>query len=60
MDGKPESDREITRVLTDADLVSPARELNRLGVADAVVGGFAVNRLGSVRATRSHRPARRP
>ena len=31
MDGEPE--REITRVPTDADLVSLARELNRLGVA---------------------------
>ena len=49
MDGEPE--REITRVPTDADLVSLARELNRLGVAEVVVGGFAFNRLGFVRAT---------
>lgn len=51
MDGEPEPDREVTRVPTDADLVSLARELNRLGVAYVVVGGFAINRLGFVRAT---------
>jgi len=51
MDGQPEPEREITRVPTDADLVSLARELNRLGVAYVVVGGFAINRLGFVRAT---------
>jgi hypothetical protein len=33
MDGQRESEREITRVPTDADLVSLARELNRLGDA---------------------------
>lgn len=51
MDGEPEPSGEITRVPTDADLVSLARELNRLGVAYVVVGGFAINRLGFVRAT---------
>ena len=51
MDGEPDSSREVTRVPTDADLVSLARELNRLGVAYVVIGGFAVNRLGFVRAT---------
>ena len=51
MDGEPEPEREITRVPTDADLVSLARDLNRLGVAYVVVGGFAINRLGFVRAT---------
>jgi hypothetical protein len=51
MDGEPESERQVTRVPTDADLVSLARELNRLGVAYVVVGGFAINRLGLVRAT---------
>lgn len=51
MDGEPEPAREVTRVPTDADLVSLARELNRLGVAYVVVGGFAINRLGLVRAT---------
>jgi hypothetical protein len=51
MDGGPESGREVTRVPTDADLVSLARELNRLGVAYVVIGGFAINRLGFVRAT---------
>ncbi|MEO5959682.1 MAG: hypothetical protein ABIR80_11225 [Opitutaceae bacterium] len=51
MDGEPEPEREVTRVPTDADLVSIARELNRLGVAYVVVGGFAINRLGLVRAT---------
>jgi hypothetical protein len=51
MDGEPEPEREVTRVPTDADLVSLARELNRLGVAYVVVGGFAINRLGFVRAT---------
>lgn len=51
MDGESEPEREVTRVPTDADLVSLARELNRLGVAYVVVGGFAINRLGFVRAT---------
>lgn len=51
MDGEPEPDREVTRVPTGADLVSLARELNRLAVAYVVVGGFAINRLGFVRAT---------
>ena len=51
MDGEPEPAREVTRVPNDADLVSLARELNRLGVAYVVVGGFAINRLGFVRAT---------
>jgi hypothetical protein len=51
MDGESESEREVTRVPTDADLVSLARELNRLGVAYVVIGGFAINRLGFVRAT---------
>ncbi len=51
MDGEPEPSREVTRVPNDADLVSLARELNRLGVAYVVVGGFAINRLGFVRAT---------
>jgi hypothetical protein len=31
--------------------VSLARELNRLGVAYVVIGGFAINRLGLIRAT---------
>lgn len=51
MDGEPEPEREVTRVPTDADLVSLARELNRLGVVYVVIGGFAINRLGFVRAT---------
>jgi hypothetical protein len=51
MDGEPEPEREVTRVPTDADLVSLARELNRLGVAAVVIGRFAINRLGFVRAT---------
>ena len=51
MDGESEPSHEVTRVPTDADLVSLARELNRLGVAYVVVGGFAINRLGFVRAT---------
>jgi hypothetical protein len=51
MDDEPDPSREVTRVPTDADLVSLARELNRLGVAYVVVGGFAINRLGFVRAT---------
>ena len=51
MDGESEPSREVTRVPNDADLVSLARELNRLGVAYVVVGGFAINRLGFVRAT---------
>jgi hypothetical protein len=51
MDGEPEPSRGLTRVPTDADLVALARELNRHGVAYVVVGGFAINRLGFVRAT---------
>ena len=51
MDGEPEPKPEVTRVPNDADLVSLARELNRLGVAYLVVGGFAINRLGFIRAT---------
>jgi len=51
MDGEPEPTREVTRVPDEADLVSLARELNRLGVAYLVIGGFAINRLGFVRAT---------
>ncbi|MBC8008954.1 MAG: hypothetical protein H7067_02520 [Burkholderiales bacterium] len=51
MDGEPEPKPEVTRVPGDADLVSLARELNRLGVAYVIVGGFAINRLGFIRAT---------
>ena len=49
MDGKPEG--ELTRIPEEHDLVTLARELNRLGVAYVVIGGFAINRLGFVRAT---------
>lgn len=45
------SKRELTRVPQETDLVVLARELNRLGVAYIVIGGFAINRLGLVRAT---------
>ena len=51
MDGESEPSGEVTRVPNEADIVSLARELNRLGVAYVVVGGFAINRLGFVRAT---------
>jgi hypothetical protein len=51
MDGESKPQREVTRVPTGADLVSLARELNRLRVAYIVIGGFAINRLGLVRAT---------
>jgi hypothetical protein len=40
MDSESESEREVTRVPTEADLVSLARELNRLGVAYVVIGGL--------------------
>jgi len=43
MDDKPEG--ELTRIPDENDLVTLARELNRLGVAYVVVGGFAINRL---------------
>ena len=33
MNSEPKPEREIIRVSTEADLVSLARELNRLGVA---------------------------
>jgi len=59
MDGEPEPEREVTRLPTDADLVSLARELNRLGVAYVVIGGFAINRLGLVRATEDIDPTSR-
>jgi len=49
MDGEP--DQGLTRVPDENDLVRLARELNRLGVAYVVIGGFAINRLGLVRAT---------
>ena len=49
MDGRPEE--ELTRIPGENDLVTLARELNRLGVAYVVGGGFAINRLGFVRAT---------
>ena len=46
-----QSNQEMTRTPGGHDLVTLARELNRLGVAYVVVGGFAINRLGLVRAT---------
>ena len=46
-----DANRQLTRVPTQSDLVKVAREFNRLGVAYVVVGGFAINRLGFVRAT---------
>jgi len=46
-----ETEADLTRVPDGNDLVSLARELNRLGVAYVIVGGFAINRLGLVRAT---------
>jgi hypothetical protein len=42
---------ELTRIPDGNDLASLARELNRLGAAYVVIGGFAMNRLGLVRAT---------
>jgi hypothetical protein len=51
MDGEPPAPQSLSRVPAEADLVSLARELNRLGVAYVVIGGFAINRLGLVRAT---------
>ena len=42
---------DLGRIPDENDLVSLARELNRLGVAYVVIGGFAINRLGLVRAT---------
>ena len=49
MDREPE--KGLTRVPDENDLVKLARELNRLDVAYEVIGGFAINRLGLVRAT---------
>lgn len=51
MDGESQPEPEVTRVPAEADLVSLARELNLRGVAYVVVGGFAINRLGFIRAT---------
>jgi hypothetical protein len=45
------ADSGLTRVPDENDLVRLAREFNRLGVAYVVIGGFAINRLGLVRAT---------
>lgn len=45
------SDEGLTRIPGENDLVRLAREPNRLGVAYVVIGGFAINRLGLVRAT---------
>ena len=42
---------DLTRPPDENDLVSLARELNRLGARYAVIGGVAINRLGFVRAT---------
>lgn len=42
---------DLTRTPDGNDLIVLARELNRLGVAYVIVGGFAINRLGLVRAT---------
>lgn len=41
----------VTRPPDEQDLVRLARELNRLGVRYVVIGGLAINRLGSTRAT---------
>lgn len=41
----------LTRPPEEDDLVKLARELNRLGVRYVVIGGVAINRLGSNRAT---------
>jgi len=41
----------LTRPPDEDDLVNLARELNRLGVRYVVIGGLAINRLGSNRAT---------
>lgn len=46
-----EPDQGLTRIPDENDLVKLARELNRLGVSYVVIGGFAINRLGLVRAT---------
>jgi hypothetical protein len=41
----------LTRPPDEDDLVTLARELNRLGARYVVIGGLAINRLGSNRAT---------
>lgn len=52
MDEESESQsHEVTRVPEETDLVSLARELNERGVRYVVIGGFAINRLGFIRAT---------
>lgn len=47
----PEQPESLTRPPDEDDLVRLARELNRLKVRYIVIGGFAINRLGSNRAT---------
>ncbi|RRJ96646.1 hypothetical protein Ga0100231_022880 [Opitutaceae bacterium TAV4] len=51
MESRDSENEGLTRVPNGQDLISLARELNRLGVAYVVVGGQAINRLGFVRAT---------
>ena len=46
-----EESRALTRPPDEDDLVNLARELNRLGARYVVIGGLAINRLGSNRAT---------
>jgi hypothetical protein len=46
-----EQSSNVTHPPDEDDLVRLARELNRLGVRYVVIGGFAINRLGSNRAT---------
>ena len=41
----------LTRPPDEDDLVDLERELNRLGARYVVIGGLAINRLGSIRAT---------
>ncbi len=41
----------LTRPPDEDDLINLARELNRLGARYVVIGGLAINRLGSNRAT---------
>jgi hypothetical protein len=48
---EPSAQDPVNALPDGADLVRLASELNRLGVRYIVIGGFAINRLGFVRAT---------
>ncbi|MDA0349440.1 MAG: hypothetical protein O3C43_20240 [Verrucomicrobia bacterium] len=51
MGKKPPEEEEVTRPPDEHDLVSLARELNKVSANYIVIGGVDINRLGFIRAT---------